>query len=283
MRISHAGIVALGAIAAIGWPVSGRAQGPRATGEVAQQGPTATVDSTSIGRTNRGRLEGGVLLPPSASLRWRNEVATTRWGTRELVALVEDAAEHVSRTLPGAQLVVGDLSRQGGGRFRPHRSHRNGRDVDIAFYMLDAQGRPAYAPRFVRFRGDGSERGGTRRFDDARNWELVARLLTSPAAHVQWIFVSRPLEERLLAEGRRRGSSSELLARAAAVLDQPSRGGRHDDHFHVRIYCAADDRPRCIDEPPFHPWVAAGPTPPASRSAVARSRPARRPRRDRAT
>jgi hypothetical protein len=35
---------------------------------------------------------------------------------------------------------------------------------------------------------------------------------------------------------------------------QPKRGHKHANHFHVRIYCPADDRPHCRDSAPYWPW-----------------------------
>jgi penicillin-insensitive murein endopeptidase len=220
--------------------------------------PEVSSDGTSlsVGRPHRGRLLNGALLPETPWVRYRSGTDRFRYGTDELVTALEIAAKHVSDRLPGARLTVGDISVRRGGRLRPHRSHRNGRDVDVAFYMSDAEGAPVYAPRFIRVRNDGTSResGVEARFDDARNWELVQSLLTSELVSVQYAFVSRALEQRLIEEGRRRGAGEDLLARAETVLDQPRAGGRHDDHFHVRIYCDRDDRPRCVDPPPYHAW-----------------------------
>ncbi len=212
--------------------------------------------SVSIGRATRGRLRNPALMPQTAVLRYRSGDERFRYGTDEMIAALEEAAKHVEEELPGSALTVGDISRERGGRFRPHRSHRAGRDVDIAFYMHDADENAAYPDRFVRF----NRRGKSRRssldltFDDARNWKLVESLLTSDQVIVQYAFVSRALKRRLLAEGRRQGASEELLERADVVLKQPRRGGRHDDHFHVRVYCDPADAPVCIDRAPFHDW-----------------------------
>ena len=223
--------------------------------EPAPPGPTPSV---SIGRANRGRLIDGVQLEASEHVRFKNgSPDNSAWGTAELVGMLERAALHVARVLPGARLTVGDLSRRRGGWLRPHRSHRNGRDVDIAFYSLGPDDEPIEPITFWPYRPSGEGRGrhgeGTT-FDWDRNWELVAAMLEDPQASVQYIFVSRPLRARLLETGARRGASPEILARAEVALEQPRRGGRHDDHFHVRIYCPADDLPRCRDTPPWRPW-----------------------------
>lgn len=215
----------------------------------------AETSSVSVGHTNRGRLIRGHELVNSANVVVRSR--GHQFGTDELVSLLERSAATVATAFPGGQLTVGSLSARYGGAVSPHRSHRSGRDVDIGFYVLDTAGQPAPTQGFVSFRGDGHSREHPELvFDDARNWALIAALLDDTAAPVQFIFVSRELRTRLVAEGRRQGAREELIERVETVVDQPSRGSPHRDHFHVRIYCPLDDVPRCIDEPPLHPWLA---------------------------
>ena len=38
-------------------------------------------------------------------------------------------------------LPVGDVSYRGGGRMRPHRSHKDGRDIDAGYYFKDGRAR----------------------------------------------------------------------------------------------------------------------------------------------
>lgn len=179
------------------------------------------------------------------------------FGTWELIQLVERAAWRVHLRHPGAKLSVGELSKREGGRIDGHRSHRSGRDVDIGFYLLDAQGRPVNAPlAFARVRANGtctSPNTGFR-FDDARNWELVAKLVADGDARVQYIFVHRAIKRRLLAYGRRIGAPQVLVDRVELAMVQPGGSHPHRNHFHVRIYCAPGDRPSCRDRAPFHPW-----------------------------
>lgn len=213
--------------------------------------------SVSMGRSNGGLLRNGVPVPSDPALLVKSESRGEHYGTAELVTLLVASAHAVARSAPGSRLVVGDLSRQGGGRLRPHRSHRSGRDVDIGFYMVDPQGRalPA-APGFVHMTAQlvGPYGGHLYGFDVARNWTLVQALLSHPEVHPQYLFVANPLIAALLRHARAQGASAELIARADAVLDQP-RGSPHRSHFHMRIFCARDDVPSCEDEPPYFPWV----------------------------
>ena len=234
-----------------------------ADGRDTSRGPGArrlSHQSRSLGFPFQGRLRNGVKLRPSRYLRYVSEYAQNgnHYGTWELIQLLERAAYRVSRRVRDAtaKLSVGELSRQTGGRIPGHASHQNGRDVDIAFYMLDARGRPFEPFAFAAFdrHGHGLPPNQNLVFDDARNWELIAKLVADGDARVQYIFVANHLKQRLLREGRRRNAPAIVLDRASRAMMQPSQGHRHANHFHVRIYCSPGNRPACRDRAPFHPW-----------------------------
>jgi len=214
--------------------------------------------SRSLGLPWRGRLDRGLRVESSTTIRKVGQyVADDRYfGTWQLIQLLERAAYRVDQLLPGAKLSIGELSAQRGGDVPGHSSHENGRDVDVAFYVTDARGRSIHLNTFINFQGDGRGDGGYQalRFDDHRNWELVRRLVADGDARVQYIFVSRPLRARLLAEGQRRNAPEVVLRRAAQVLMQPRGRHPHRNHFHVRIYCPPDSRPTCEDVAPYWPW-----------------------------
>ncbi|MBC7171970.1 MAG: penicillin-insensitive murein endopeptidase [Polyangiaceae bacterium] len=211
--------------------------------------------SKAIGHATRGFLRNAVALDGSLELFVKRSSLDHRYGTYELVAAVREAARAVASEFPASVLTVGDISRRAGGRIRPHRSHRRGLDADLGFFVVDAEGAPIESRTFVRMNSEGFDVTGSGiRFDVARNWALVTALLRQPHASVQYLIVARPLEALLLEHAVTIGAPAELIAAAATVLYQPSRGGAHDNHFHVRFYCAADDRPSCVDAPPFHPW-----------------------------
>lgn len=81
-----------------------------------------------------------------------------------------------------------------------------------------------------------------RRFDTARNWQLVEALVTDPSIRVQWIFVSDPLGHALLQHARTHDRPAWVVEYAALVMRQPGDSAPHDDHFHVRILCTRADR-----------------------------------------
>lgn len=223
----------------------------------------------SIGAPASGILSRGVPYPERGPGFTRARPGEeTRFGTPRLVGAIERALASVDAQFPGTTPTrVGDLSFETGGRHTRHRSHRTGRDVDMIFFVTDAQGR-SVAPggwlAFSRFglsvpSASSTRRGGTYFFDDARNWAFVRALLLDPDAAVQWIFVSRGLKTRLLEHALAHDPDSDALVRAAYVLQQPERAAPHDDHFHVRVYCTEEDRAAgCRDLGPRWPWLRPG-------------------------
>jgi penicillin-insensitive murein endopeptidase len=206
----------------------------------------------------------GYVIPAPWSRRQSN------FGSDELVTSIVRAARIVVRAHPGSIAAVGDLSRRGGGGSVEHKSHQNGRDVDIFYYGVTASGR-AEPPGNVMMHYDRSGRAvrwspaqGTTaprvpvpdvRFDTRRNWQFVRALLRDPEVEVQWIFVQRDLAARLIQQGVVDGDDPALLARASQIVRQPSDSEPHDDHMHVRVYCDPDDRRLgCDDHGPVRWW-----------------------------
>jgi penicillin-insensitive murein DD-endopeptidase len=215
--------------------------------------------SLSAGWSHRGRLVNGVelpvrgdgyLMPPTWAARGLN------WGTEELVGAIVRASRRVAIESPGAMLYVADLSPRRGGPSAWHRSHQTGRDADLHFFALDESGRPAPPPlAMVRFDASGRAPAAGRLFDVPRNWLLVRALVEDPGAEVQFLFLSSGLRQLLLDHAVEVGEPTELVARAAALMQQPGDSLPHDDHLHLRIFCPAGDRTLgCRDRGPVR-WL----------------------------
>ncbi len=245
-----------------------------AAGAAGCAGPLAMdFSSASLGTSGAGTLRHPELLPLEGDgyavpAPWRTRHAN--YGSLALVGAVARAARAVAREAPGGTAAVGDLSHRAGGQSVQHRSHQDGRDVDIFYYALDGEGRPArLSEAMLHFGPDGralrwSPPQGVRpparpvpayRFDARRNWAFVRALLTDPDAEVQWIFMQRSLGAALLREATAAGDDPALLARAAYIIHEPSDSEPHDDHMHVRLYCdPADRRFGCADRGPVRWW-----------------------------
>lgn len=179
--------------------------------------PTARLPSRAVGRTNRGRLENGVLLPAAGTdhTTWDMIEHVTpnrdwrRVGTDRLVrTLLAVAGRYRSAHRDAPRVVISDLSLPEGGRFGPeygglgHASHQNGLDADIVY------------PR-----SDGREIGVERvtEIDRQLSQALVDAFVEAGA---QYVFV---------------GPRTHLRGPKAVVQVI----GHHDDHLHVRIPNAA--------------------------------------------
>ena len=175
--------------------------------------PARTLPSRAVGRTNRGRLENGVLLPAEGAnhTTWdliENVTPNRDWrrvGTDRLVRTILTVAARYRRAHRDApRVVVNDLSLPEGGRFGPeygglgHASHQNGLDVDVSY------------PR-----ADGQEIGVERvtEIDRELSQALVDAFVKIGA---QYVFV---------------GPRTRLRGPKAIVQVIPN----HDDHLHLRI------------------------------------------------
>ena len=170
---------------------------------VALLSASAPDRTESVGHPFSGRLKNGIRLekgPDSYQLRWSTAKRGWNYGTRALVQGVRRVADQLARVdLEAAPLMVGNLSRRGGGDLPCSLSHNTGRDVDFGLYTLDKNGR-SVPSRYYRFDRDGRslEAGGRYRFDVARNWRLVRQLLSSPDFEVTTLVLNPHLERLIL-------------------------------------------------------------------------------------
>lgn len=221
----------------------------------------AARDGGSRGRPGGGWLAGGVTLPDRGygyeAFRAAAEGGYLL-GTTRLVGMVVRVARSLA-SRGQAPLRVGDLSAPRGGRVQRHHSHRNGRDVDLLYFVRDAAtDQPVMSEGFVRFNrlGDSVSWPTPLRFDTPRNWQLIEALLHEREAAVLRVFCAAWLRRMLLDYGRAAGRPAWVLERAEQVLAQPGDSLPHDDHFHVRVACTPGERVRgCVDGAPLWPWL----------------------------
>lgn len=184
--------------------------------------PASTV---TIGTPSQGWLIAGVRLERTDRV-WARE--RSNWGTVEMVDAIRDAVDAVHEQFPGSPpLAVGDLSRDGGGPFKPHRSHQSGRDADIGYYHKSGA-------------RDGLALVSPATLDAARTWTFLAALIEG--GNTEMVFIDYRLQKPLYEYARKHGGvPEEKLAR----IFQFPRGKRaralithlkgHADHMHVRF------------------------------------------------
>jgi penicillin-insensitive murein DD-endopeptidase len=216
----------------------------------AELGVVTDGSSISYGKPNRGYLIDGVKLPDSGPGYTTREMWSqrgNRYGTDELVTLVKAVSKRMKKKVKDVRLVVADLSGNDGGESKQfHRSHQNGRDADLLYYMRDAEGKPFEPDAMRKFDNSGRAVDGSGiTVDIPRTWLLVKELLTANEAYVQYvqyIFMYRPIAEKLIEYATAQKEPEELIARALKACKQPGDSAPHNDHMHVRVYCAATDR-----------------------------------------
>lgn len=212
-------------------------------------------DSVSCGSTNRGALSDAAVMPVEGpgfvmAEPWRSR--GTRYGTHELVSLIQRSSQFVTQQYEGSKLSVADMSLENGGPIAMHRSHQNGRDVDLIYYAMDASGAPYYPDSHMAYYTKGGLANYAqspqfikgipeRYFDLKRNWTLVREMITDPEVEVEHIFVSTRVKAWLLAYAKEAGADEKVIRKAARILHAPSKVKGHNDHMHIRIACPADD------------------------------------------
>ena len=182
----------------------------------------------SIGAPNRGRLVNGIPLEPFPGLLVRPSVHHV-YGTPETIAALHYAVARVHKLFPGAHdLVVGDLSRKGGGRLPPHVSHQSGRDVDIGYYHRNID-----APRsFVN--------ANAANLDLERTWAFVEALLDDHK--VEYIFMDYAVQRLLYNYVKYRLGAPESYLEMVFAYPRRSHTAfirhevKHRDHMHIRFW-----------------------------------------------
>ncbi len=207
-----------------------------------------TVMSLSVGSPARGWQLRAKRLRPSPFLVVKDSSQRAAFGHPALVLMLRRTARQMVHNTNSEPLVVGDLSTEYGGPLYGHRSHQSGRDADVGFFALDAEGKPKPIERFVAYDSEGraKDRSGLR-FDDYRNWLMVLTWMKDERADIKYVFVASHLRRRLLEFARSHPAFSKYADDAAKFLLQPSNSSAHDDHFHVRIACPKRHEGLCKD------------------------------------
>jgi len=185
---------------------------------------TSQAITASVGQPYHGRLVNGVPFPREFTGYELRESERT-YTTPEVVGAMLDAIDVVQRRFPGSQnLYFGDFSLPDGGPMGGHRSHQNGRDVDVGMYAKGNRTLDRFQPM------------NEENLDVPRTWAFLEGLLASQ--RVQYIFVDRRIQELLYDHARSSGISTEYLDRLfgnnrGAVIQHVR---NHSDHIHIRFY-----------------------------------------------
>lgn len=186
------------------------------------------VPTASVGRPSRGALLFARAMKPSTNIYIRNP--NEAWIVPEGERLLRAAHAAVRKAHPGTpDLGVGDISRRHGGRFRPHHTHRNGRDCDLRYYLKNVK--PGDHERH-----DVSPYS----FDSARVWTFItfihqsgqadAILIDSRHQKLLWKYARKTLK---MTRAELKPILSYPAQRRRSALVKHAEG--HYNHIHIRF------------------------------------------------
>ncbi|HMI90339.1 MAG TPA: penicillin-insensitive murein endopeptidase [Polyangiales bacterium] len=185
----------------------------------------------SVGSPSRGRMRNAVQLPENPPL-YTIRNPDHSWGSSNAVEQLQ-VGMAIFREQTGFKraIMICDMSLHNGGRFRPHRSHTSGRDVDIRLPLL------AGVPEDTL-----PENPAVVDWDMA--WSLIKALVATGEVH--YLFLARSRLVHLYKAAQRAGESPEDLT---VLIQYPGHGRNtlvrhsagHTKHMHVRWKCAAGE------------------------------------------
>jgi len=195
-----------------------------------------TLGAQSTGRPDKGRILNGTQIPINEALyTLRNPDQS--WGCSHAVSALTLGIQRFRATSGFEdELVIMDMSRRAGGRFRPHESHQSGRDVDIRLPLRSGI-------------ANGTVPLASSQVDWDATWALVRALISTE--QVRFIFLARNRQIPLYQAAKRAGASDEELApllqyprRVRTALVRHARG--HVKHIHVRFLCGPNEA-SCVE------------------------------------
>lgn len=186
----------------------------------------------SFGSPNQGRLLNGIQIPANPALYSLRNLEHAFGSTHAIDVLQRGIAVFRRETGFERPIYLWDMSQRKGGRFGPHKSHRTGRDIDIAMLL-----RPGYQP------GTGDRHA----VDWEATWHLIRAFIGTGEIH--YVFLARMHQVSLYKAAKACGATSEELdliiqyprvEKVGIVRHSPG----HTGHMHVRFTCGQEE-PGC--------------------------------------
>jgi LysM repeat protein/murein endopeptidase len=203
-------------------------EGPLYTAEISDEDlakkwkdEIASLGSMAVGFVHSGRLVNAKRFPTGPD--WIVVSPEVAWATEETVNYLTEAIRDVRARFPDAPpLRVNGISNKDGGYLRPHKSHQNGRDVDVGFYY------PTVDP--IR------EREREKYINVPLNWAFIRALVTK--TDVQMVLVDRRVRQVIynyaLSIGEDKAWLDSMFNDGPTGIVRHAR--RHRDHFHIRFH-----------------------------------------------
>lgn len=187
------------------------------------------------------RLINGTEIPADGkSFHQKSSSRNARWGSEHTLYFLNNLSDKIVKTQLSSLLVVGDVSKKGGGYLTPHLSHQNGLDVDLGFLAADGINieKEIFPDDFVNRRNNTL----TKKFDIQKNWQMIRMAVES---NWTYMIVTHPSVKKAFCQMVKK---SGKLQEFSNILGQIIPDETHFDHFHLRLKCPATS-PRCVIGP----------------------------------
>ncbi len=202
------------------------------------------ASSQSIGNYNGGCISGAVAIAPEGvGYQLMRPSRNRAYGHPELKKFIEVMGRIAAHQYESA-LLIGDLGQpRGGPTLSGHRSHQTGLDVDI-WFLLSKQAASRSLTRAERESWSApSVLLGNSDTINPKEWTATHEKILQSAAQlpeVDRIFVNPSIKRELCKKS----------AGDSAWLKKIRPWWKHDDHFHVRLKCPANNR-HCQNQEPL--------------------------------
>ena len=111
---------------------------------------SVAAESVCYGTTSNGRLENGVELPSEGDNFVTYSTVARLAGRTYVHSTVRDimvsSYARLYQELPAKVYKYAETGFESGGRFKPHKTHRNGLSVDFMTPVMDAKGKSVHLP-----------------------------------------------------------------------------------------------------------------------------------------
>jgi len=177
-------------------------------------------------RWNWLRLDGGIQLQTGTGVVVKHP--KWAWGRPVTVRSIEEVGRKLAARFEGSAVVVGDLSKKGGGRFPPHKGHKGGLDADIGLFKPEE----LFTVKFKHLKPS--------QLDAERTWFMLKCFIDT--GRVERILVDWRLQSALYNRAKEEKLPPELLDE---LFQYPARRWKqkglirhydgHKNHIHIRF------------------------------------------------
>lgn len=204
--------------------------------------PFTAFSETSVcyGTTSNGRLENGVQLPDNGN-NFEGYSSLAKLAGRTYVHssvkdIIVNAYEKLEKTEQGKVYKYAETGFKEGGKFKPHKTHKNGLSVDFMTPVINAEGASVHLPThpFNKF-------GYDIEFDHKGQYESLSIDYVALSAHIVALHkeskalgfdIWRVIFDPALQPNLFKTKYGEYLRNNIQFSKKPS-WVRHDEHYHV--------------------------------------------------